>query len=395
MILRRTCSTAIVLLAFASTPSIASAAPGEPSFTSSTMSVTNLDRSGAVVAGDRLQYTVSIVNDGEDAAIGTVLVDTLPVGAEYVAGSIRITAGPNSGPCTDQPGDDLADYDGSTNRVTVRLGVGANATNGGALTIGQSTTVVFEVRIPVGTLGMVSNQASIDAVDLAGGGTVHALTDGSPAPGVQTTDVMVDACATNAQCGAPTPFCDIGASPKVCVACIDGSGCSGLTQDCSPQRVCVCVPRGAEVCNSVDDDCNGVMDDVVGVGDSCSVGTGECESTGTMTCFGDGGGPRCDASPGAPGVEVCNGLDDDCDGATDEGCGDVDAGPDETDAGIQDAGAADAGESSGDVDGGPIRGGSSGCGCSVVGAPTSSRAALVAMSGLLVLAFARRRRSAR
>ena len=74
---------------------------------------------------------------------------------------------------------------------------------------------------------------------------------------------------------------------------------------------------GLESCNGVDDDCDGATDEVYpDLGDRCVVGVGACASAGLIAC--SEGGARCDARPGAPRLELCNGIDDDCDGDTDE-----------------------------------------------------------------------------
>lgn len=73
-------------------------------------------------------------------------------------------------------------------------------------------------------------------------------------------------------------------------------------------------PR-SEVCNGLDDNCNGLTDELQG--------QFPCErSNGFGTCrgFGDcigGSIANCDAA--TPGPELCNALDDNCDGQTDEG----------------------------------------------------------------------------
>ncbi len=56
-------------------------------------------------------------------------------------------------------------------------------------------------------------------------------------------------------------------------------------------------------------------DDVAG--GPCSAGLGACRAEGTLVDV--GGVIRCDATPGAPGEEVCDTLDNDCDGVADEG----------------------------------------------------------------------------
>ncbi|MBN8610872.1 MAG: hypothetical protein J0L92_09830 [Deltaproteobacteria bacterium] len=73
---------------------------------------------------------------------------------------------------------------------------------------------------------------------------------------------------------------------------------------------------GAEVCDDDDNDCDGVVDEGLG-GEPCSAGIGECRRAGHFRCA-MGGHESCDAEAGVPAVETCNGLDDDCDGDVDE-----------------------------------------------------------------------------
>ncbi|MGH2652423.1 MAG: putative metal-binding motif-containing protein, partial [Actinomycetota bacterium] len=48
-------------------------------------------------------------------------------------------------------------------------------------------------------------------------------------------------------------------------------------------------------------------------------GTGQCQTAGAKVCLADGTGTVCNAIPGTPAPEVCDGLDNDCDTLTDEG----------------------------------------------------------------------------
>ena len=79
-------------------------------------------------------------------------------------------------------------------------------------------------------------------------------------------------------------------------------------------------PR-AETCNGLDDNCNGATDEpFVDLGSPCTVGVGACAAQRAMkVCLGDGTGTTCNATPGSPAPETCDGMDNDCDGAIDEG----------------------------------------------------------------------------
>ena len=54
------------------------------------------------------------------------------------------------------------------------------------------------------------------------------------------------------------------------------------------------------------------------IGTACHVGVGACERSATWQCSADHQKAVCPATPGEPGVETCNGVDDDCDGVVDD-----------------------------------------------------------------------------
>jgi MYXO-CTERM domain-containing protein len=81
-----------------------------------------------------------------------------------------------------------------------------------------------------------------------------------------------------------------------------------------------CVVPGTEVCNGLDDNCNGQVDEGFDLGAACTNGLqGACLRTGNKVCSPDGSTTICDAPTVVGTTEICNNVDDNCDGMTDEG----------------------------------------------------------------------------
>jgi len=145
-------------------------------------------------------------------------------------------------------------------------------------------------------------------------------------------DVATAGLVDDDNCGGCGMPCSAAANQTVsCVAMDDGAaGCqaqcqagfydiNGVTDDgCEYQ----CTVAGSEECNGVDDDCDGEVDEDTGrfyyTGDAVTIGIGACRRgreicvAGEMVVF---------AEERLPASEVCNGVDDDCDGVVDEGFG--------------------------------------------------------------------------
>ncbi len=135
-----------------------------------------------------------------------------------------------------------------------------------------------------------------------------------------STDEDFDLSSDPAHCGRCNRTCRFfhgraGCSMGTCtlLGCEDGF----VDLDGDPSNGCeyACTATGAEVCNGLDDDCDGLVDEEDPMlGTPCGSATGACER-GTIVC--QRGALTCSGGRG-PSAEVCNGLDDDCDGSTDE-----------------------------------------------------------------------------
>ena len=124
------------------------------------------------------------------------------------------------------------------------------------------------------------------------------------------------------KCGAGNGCCANDAA-ATCTALTAGTPgtetCNGLDDDCN--GIIDDVPGGCqktctpEICNNQDDDCNGVKDDnLTDVGQPCGQPKIGICVPGTSACV--GGVLKCNGGT-PPGTEVCNGLDDNCDGVVD------------------------------------------------------------------------------
>jgi hypothetical protein len=102
----------------------------------------------------------------------------------------------------------------------------------------------------------------------------------------------------------------------------DGNGCEvNATNDarhcgaCGRACAADCVCSGSScACPAGRSDCGGPC---LPTGAACVVGTGACRRDGQIVCAGSGM-TGCSVTAGAPRAEVCNGVDDNCDGAIDE-----------------------------------------------------------------------------
>jgi N-acetylneuraminic acid mutarotase len=90
----------------------------------------------------------------------------------------------------------------------------------------------------------------------------------------------------------------------------DGDGFSECDGDCDDGNPAI-HPGATDLCNGIDDNCDGQIDEGLGL---TTCGVGACQRT-VQNCV---GGVAQTCAPGAPTSEVCNGIDDDCNGIVDD-----------------------------------------------------------------------------
>ncbi|RCG28241.1 DUF11 domain-containing protein [Sphaerisporangium album] len=138
---------------------------------------------GPIDVGDVITYRLNVRNEGGGTAENVRLTDAVPAGASYLPGSLRVLDGPNTGIKTDVPGDDQAEYDPATGKVSFALGNGATGSAPGRLPntadLPNGTTVEFRVRVDRAAAGKQITNAGAVGYENRLGDTPEPLTSTS------------------------------------------------------------------------------------------------------------------------------------------------------------------------------------------------------------------------
>jgi hypothetical protein len=268
---------------------------------------------GSSTAFSVLQSALLPIPVGDSARVDVIYVPADPVGAD--SGTVRLTTNDPAAPEVDVDisgvgtdprvevtpasvdfGSIYLGFETGPATVTIRnTGVGSLSVT--AVGIGVGSNPDFELRntpaLPAALAPRESLGIDLYFTPLASGlrsGAVQVLNSDRDSPLVS---VPITGTGTN----CPPGFWDINGDP--------GDGC---------EYACDLTNGGVEDCDNLDNDCDAQTDE--------DLTTRTCQSTnaygtctGTETCDGQNGWVGCDA-PDAE-EEVCDGQDNDCDGATD------------------------------------------------------------------------------
>jgi uncharacterized repeat protein (TIGR01451 family)/CSLREA domain-containing protein len=252
--------------------------------------ITKTDSVDPIESGAELTYTITVENAGPATARNVVVVDTLPALVNFVSSS-GCAEDPNGAPTCSM--DDIPS--GGSAQYTILVTVDESAAEAGTIT--NRAEVGSDVTEGAPGDESASEDTAVIYPDSDGDGVPN-HEDGCP-DDPNKTEPLVCGCG----------LADADADDDGSLSC----------RDCNDEDAST-NPDASETCDGRDNDCDGQADEGLGLGDVCTVGVGVCQRDGRQVCA-DDGRVICDISPGEPGEETCDGLDNDCNGAADEGIG--------------------------------------------------------------------------
>ena len=128
-----------------------------------------VDAAGPVEAGSEVTWRLDVRNVGIDPIRRAVVTDPLPAGLTLVPGSVRYYSGGPAdllGTKTDAPGDDQFDWDNGNRLLTLRIGAGATAAQGGTMGIAPADdgsdqiVITFRTTVDAPPEALVENVAT-------------------------------------------------------------------------------------------------------------------------------------------------------------------------------------------------------------------------------------------